>query len=105
MPPILPFFAFMLAAPLGVVLLIVNTIALRGALLWREIGLTVLGGILRLPVTFLMLATELPGVPAWLNAYLAVIPIGLSLWCGYKVFVWQSATHELMKYFKSGGQA
>lgn len=105
MPPILPFFAFMLFAPLGVVLLIVNTIALRGALLWREIGLTVLGGILRLPVTFLMLATELPGVPAWLNAYLAVIPIGLSLWCGYKVFVWQSATHELMKYFKSGGQA
>lgn len=105
MPPILPLFAFMLFAPVGIVLILVNALALRGATMGREMMVAALGGILRMPAVFWLHDIGPEIVVPWLVKYLTVIPIGLSLWCGYKVFVWQSATHELMKYFKSGGRS
>jgi hypothetical protein len=110
MNPLFPFIAYMLFAPLGALLFFVNALALRSRtmlleLLFTLIGLSLLGGLIFVPEARDWLLAR-----GWLDAtivapwafaikYLLLVPLAIGMWCGYKVFLWQSATHEVLTYF------
>ncbi len=110
MAPLLPFIAYMLFMPVGAALFVVNALALRARTMFWEISFAVLGAALWART----LLVE-PGLNVLLGAgvisaadlntwgfgikYAMLIPLAISLWCGYKIFLWQSASHEVLTYF------
>ena len=104
MPPILPFFAFMLFPLAGIPLLLFNTIALKGRTWGREIILLAFAGAMRFGIPY-SLAVWLhgQGVPIGWFGYLHIIPLGVSLYLAYRVFYNQSITHQIRTYFSPQG--
>jgi hypothetical protein len=110
MNPLLPFIAYMLVAPLGGVLFTVNALALRARTMWWEIGFALAGVALwarlyYLPPAINRLVAEGFIDPVALDhwgftiKYVMLIPLALGMWCGYKIFLWQAATYEVLTYF------
>lgn len=110
MNPMLPFLAYMVFLPLGAALFLVNALALRGRTMALEIGFALAG--LALFARFWLVGPALRAIvdAGWLTEraladwgfgikYLMLVPLALGLWLGYKVFLWQSASHEIYTYF------
>jgi hypothetical protein len=110
MTPILPFIAYMLLAPLGGLLFIVNALALRARTMWWEIAFAIIGVALWARLYYLPPAIDwligqnadaiaLFNTWAFTLKYVMLVPLAIGMWCGYKIFLWQSATHEVLTYF------
>jgi hypothetical protein len=115
MTPLLPFIAYMLFPPLGGVLFAVNALALRARTMWWEIVFAIIGVTLWARLYYLPPAIEwLIGddagrivlFTAWAFAikYAMLVPLAIGMWCGYKIFLWQSATYEVLSYFDRAGE-
>jgi hypothetical protein len=98
--PVWAFLALMILPLAGAVLFIVNILALRGPHRWAE-GL-LLAGSLGLRGFGAPLLADLYDALGWSSAsfrYATVVPIGASLYLGYRVYLLQAVSFELRSYF------
>jgi len=100
LPPLVPFFAFMVFPLAGIPFFLFNIAALKGRTWLRELALLAVASLLRfgIPLSVAAWMVEL-GVPERSLDYIAILPLALSLWLAYRVFYDQSITHQIRTYF------
>ena len=98
--PIAPFLCFMVFPLIGVPFFIFNSLALKGRQWIWELFMLAVASVLRfgIPLSVAQFLV-LQGVPVASLKYLAIVPLAISLWLAYRVFMLQFITHQIRNYF------